>query len=726
MLDGSGTDYAAGGSYTANAAVSLYAQWSSSSSTTSVTLPTPTRTGYTFRGWSTSSTDTSGTTGSYTPTGNVTLYATWQLNTWTVSYNANGGTASSVPASQTKTYNTTLTLSSTKPTRSDSTTTYKVTYNVNGGSSSHSAGTATKTTTYTFSKWNTAKDGSGTNYAAGASYTANAAATLYAQWSSSSSTTSVTLPTPTRTGYTFRGWSVSSTVTSGTTGSFTPTGNVTLYAIWAKNQITVTLRKDDGAWSASNKVVSLIQSGNVVESLTASSGSSVVFSSGTYSGTYQVRVQGYSANYTSSSFTASYTSSQTINFYTVTCLAGTGISSASGSGVYYKGESASITATVRTGYTWSSWSDGNTARSRTITVNEMRGLTANATPNSYTVQYRSTYGTGSTASSSHTYDENKALTSNGFSRTGYTFLGWSTSATATTATYTNGQSVKNLTATPNGTVTLYAVWQLSATWGVSVTDNNGNALQEPVAFGTPVKLNITCNPDNTFEFYEIQVRIDSDLVAVLDANSTGSKSITLDNSWLGSCSLQQSSYVVHFYVFAHEFDGNVAGVKVKSISTSLTKAFAPDVSATTEIIDLTGICPGKELGRYTQLLITPTVACKYGSTIKNFLIKDPAGVVVVNSNNSSSYTTVSLDLGAFPGCYNESNPSLSWTITVTDTRDQTTTFTITQPVKHNIPSNVHAYVPYIWSGSAWVKYTPEIASSSTITSSDIYVPFIKD
>ena len=74
---------------------------------------------------------------------------------WTsykVSYNANGG--SGVPSSQTKWKDQTLTLSSTKPTR----------------------------TGYTFSKWNTKSDGSGTSYSSGASYTANSAATLYAIW----------------------------------------------------------------------------------------------------------------------------------------------------------------------------------------------------------------------------------------------------------------------------------------------------------------------------------------------------------------------------------------------------------------------------------------------------------------------------------------------------------------------------------------------------------------
>lgn len=42
---------------------------------------------------------------------------------------------------------------------------------------------------------------------------------------------SATLPTPTRNGYKFLGWATSASAASGVT-TYTPTGNVTLYAIW--------------------------------------------------------------------------------------------------------------------------------------------------------------------------------------------------------------------------------------------------------------------------------------------------------------------------------------------------------------------------------------------------------------------------------------------------------------------------------------------------------------
>ena len=80
----------------------------------------PYRFNYEFLGWSTSSTATKATYaagGSYTGNSSVILYAVWKYKpaTYTVSYDANGGTGA--PGRQTKTYGVTLTLTTLIPTR---------------------------------------------------------------------------------------------------------------------------------------------------------------------------------------------------------------------------------------------------------------------------------------------------------------------------------------------------------------------------------------------------------------------------------------------------------------------------------------------------------------------------------------------------------------------------------------------------------------------------------
>ncbi len=74
----------------------------------------------------------------------------------------------------------------------------------------------------------------------------NADATLYAQWTAKTKTATVTLPTPTYDGYIFNGWGTSIDATEGITGSYTPGGNVTLYALWQAEKYTITFVNEDG------------------------------------------------------------------------------------------------------------------------------------------------------------------------------------------------------------------------------------------------------------------------------------------------------------------------------------------------------------------------------------------------------------------------------------------------------------------------------------------------
>lgn len=191
------------------------------------TLPTPTRTGYYFAGWYTAASggslvkeDTN-----VSITSNQTLYAHWTPYTYTVSYNANGGTGA--PASQTKTYGQSLTLSSVQPT-SD---------------------------THNFKGWSTSRTGS-VEYNPGSTYTGNADLTLYAVWyiktyavkyNANGGTgapenqvkthgQSLTLSSvkPTKDGYTFQGWSttLNGSVQYNPGSAYTVNDHVTLYAVW--------------------------------------------------------------------------------------------------------------------------------------------------------------------------------------------------------------------------------------------------------------------------------------------------------------------------------------------------------------------------------------------------------------------------------------------------------------------------------------------------------------
>lgn len=193
----------------------------------------PTRTGYTFQGWALTKANADAGTWYYQPGGtcgkneNLTLYAVWKVITYTVTYNANGGTGA--PSAQTKTHGVNLTLSNTRPTK----------------------------TGYTFQGWGTSASTTTVSYRSGASYISNAAITLYAVWkadtysvtynanggtgapSAQTKTYGVALTLsdtkPTLANYNFLGWGTSATATtvSYTPGArYTTNAAVTLYAIW--------------------------------------------------------------------------------------------------------------------------------------------------------------------------------------------------------------------------------------------------------------------------------------------------------------------------------------------------------------------------------------------------------------------------------------------------------------------------------------------------------------
>lgn len=253
--DGTGTNYSSGGTYSSNAAATMYARWSTSTTYSyTYTLPTGTPTksqsrsvtfnanggtgapaaqsssrAMTFNGWYTAASGGTKRTTSSQVSASETVYA--QFGNGTANYPS-------------------ITLSTTKPTKaSTSAGSYTVTYNYNGNGQSNTTATAARTTAYTFSKWNTAANGSGTNYNSGGTYSSNSAATLYAQYTSSTSTAAVTLPTPTRSGYTFDGWytQASGGTKIGNAGaSYTPSTDATVYAHWTLKSYKLTISQGTG------------------------------------------------------------------------------------------------------------------------------------------------------------------------------------------------------------------------------------------------------------------------------------------------------------------------------------------------------------------------------------------------------------------------------------------------------------------------------------------------
>ncbi|MBO5102997.1 MAG: InlB B-repeat-containing protein, partial [Clostridia bacterium] len=162
-----------------------------------------------------------------------------------------------------------------------------------------------------------------------------------------------------------------------------------------------------------------------------------------------------------------------------------GGSSCASISVAYGSTYGTLPTPTKTGYTFDGWYKSSaltgSAVTSSTTVTTNHTLYAKWTANTYYIEYNGNNATsGNMSVSTHTYDIAKALTTNTYTRTGYSFLGWSTSSTATTATYTNGQNVTNLTSINGGLIVLYAVWQanpytitIQASSGGSVSSTGG-------------------------------------------------------------------------------------------------------------------------------------------------------------------------------------------------------------------------------------------------------------
>ena len=424
--------------YTSTAYV--YAIWDTKTEDKStVTLPTPTRdndvvgytvtlnnndgtnststvkagmtTTYSFNGWSTSSGASSGNipAGSYKVTSTTTLYATWKAND---------------PTYQNATLPT--------PTRANKVTNHTITLNGNGGTTTTKSVQTSTVVTYTFNKWATTSNASVGTIPAG-SYTPTQDITLYAIWITNSPTyPKVDLPTTglsktttsnlhtttlnlnggtcstksvqtgTRTTYSFRGWSTTTSASNIVNNSFSSSADDTLYAIWNSSTSDVTVSLPTSASiSKSNKVD--------YYKVTFDPGNGSV--SPTYKNAYTTTVYTFLGWYTANSSSSTYKISNTTSY------------KATSDGTIY-----------------ARWSESSTQTGISIptpTRNDVNGT------------FKVTLSAGSGGTIASTITNPITVESN----TSFTFGGWATTAGDASTVISNTSNYKTTSAH-----TLYAIW----------------------------------------------------------------------------------------------------------------------------------------------------------------------------------------------------------------------------------------------------------------------------
>ena len=190
------------------------------------------------------------------------------------------------------------------------------------------------------------------------------------------------------------------------------------------------------------------------------------------------------------------------------------------------GQSCSITSPTieKTGYTIIGWNTNKKATTSTWNINTSKSISSSATyypilkANIYTITYNANGGSGGPSSQSYKYapNGNIYLSSDRPSKTGYTFMGWSESPSATSASYSPGQWWGTHNA---NNYTLYAVWEKNQVPPTLTYTPSASRKQES---GT--KITLTCKDNSGTGMKEARI----------EDNGTVSTGVTTTSDYLNT------------------------------------------------------------------------------------------------------------------------------------------------------------------------------------------------
>ena len=279
-------------------------------------------------------------------------------------------------------------------------------------------------------------------------------------------TTYGTLPTPTREGYLFDGWCTDETLAVKVDESSAVSARI-LYAKWEKAQYNVVFDGNgatDGVMP--EQTFTYDEKGNLNENVYVRTGY-------TFSGWKDAEDNFYSDGAEIFNLTSTHQGKYTLyaqwtpNQYSVALDGNTGIGGIGMFNAQYD-ESFDLPENyfIKTGYTFIGWAAspegevlyGNKENVSNLTSDFNGSVTLYAAwqANTFTVTFDANTAEGEMADMDVVYDSGAVLPQCGFTRTGYTFIGWS--LTADGAEILTDAQFDNLKTEEGDTVTVYAVW----------------------------------------------------------------------------------------------------------------------------------------------------------------------------------------------------------------------------------------------------------------------------
>ena len=398
---------------------------------------------------------------------------------------------------------------------------YEISFNVNGGTGTmeHKVLTydlesnLTKNTFiregYTFKEWNTKADGSGTSYSdeqsvKNLSSTENAVVDLYAQWEENNLEISfdanggtgtmdkfylkqnenenLPLNTFTKIGYKFKEWN---TKADGSETSYSDgqevnlNDNLNVYAQWQPITYKIKFYANGGEGAPKEQEIQYDKATNLTKNTFTKSGYSFK--------EWNTELDGSGTSYSNEHeiLNLSNSENQIIELYAQW-------NNASGTITYNSNDDNTQTQTqnivfntdinlmkntfTREGYTFKEWNtkaDGSGTSyndEQQINISSNKTLYAQWQPITYALILNSNNGSYEMKQQVLTYDKSEKISKNTFIREGYTFKEWNTKADGSGTSYSDEQSVKNLSSTENAIVDLYVQWQESIDYVINNYD----------------------------------------------------------------------------------------------------------------------------------------------------------------------------------------------------------------------------------------------------------------
>ena len=494
-----------------------------------------------------------------------------------------------------------------------------------------------------------------------------------------------------KTGYTFKGWATTNggavVYTDGqklTTNLATTAGaKVNLYAVWkdetapvcsfsgasattTQNTTSITLSCTDSGSGVVQKTLATTNFTTTANgSVTAVSApvkitngySYIVTLKGLRVGIFTVSLKAGLISDAAGNTNAAVTSGNvTVNgrTYTVTFTKGSNVSAISSTSSSCTTTGSSLTCTIgtyptitaATGYSASTWYDSTAKKDTGIAsggsgsgyaISQNTTMTAQAKANTYTISYNANGGSGTMASTTATYGSTTTISANTFTKSGYSFAGWTTNSDGSddgygwtnwsgTWKYVNGQY-----GISGGKLVLYARWSAN-TYTIKYDANGGTGApaNQSFVYNSGAKISTTKPTKTGYTF--VNWKYGDITFDPGDAVPTGWGDFTLQAQW-----------TVNSYYYDVNPDSGIASFDISGAvnsGTGLTDYYTQNPYG--QEITITNV-KAKTGYTYTGYTLSGSLTALSGSTNTTIKTKLGAGSGAIALNSKINSYTVTYD-----------------------------------------------------------------------------------